>query len=180
MEKAIKYEIFNTKWGYFGLAALEKALFRTVLPMPNPKKVKSLLKKNYPNAKYKKNLLKPLQKQITAYFEGSRIDFSLTPVILNSLTPFTIKVLTACRKIPFSRTLSYSELAKKINRPKAARAVGNALAKNPLPLIIPCHRVICSDGRHGNFSATGGKKLKQKLLHLEKVTYATKYTHHKT
>ncbi len=169
MKKTVKYTIFNTKWGYFGLAAEEKTLLGTILPLPNPKKVESILIKKYPNAEYQKYLLKPLQKKITAYFDGIMTDFSSVPILLEGLKLFTISALTACKKTPHGRTISYSELAKKINKPKAARAVGNALARNPLPLIIPCHRVVHSDGSCGNFSAAGGKKLKQKLLKLEKT-----------
>ncbi len=169
MKKTVKYTIFNTKWGYFGLAAEEKTLLGTILPLPNPKKAESLILKKYPNAEYQKYLLKPLQKKITAYFQGRRTDFNSIPILLDGLKPFTISVLTACRNIPYSRTISYSKLAQKIHCPKAARAVGNALAQNPLPLIIPCHRVVRSDGSCGNFSAAGGKKLKKKLLKLEKT-----------
>jgi methylated-DNA-[protein]-cysteine S-methyltransferase len=169
MEKKVKYTIFKTKLGYFGLAAQGKTLLGAILPLPNPRKVESLILKKYPNAEYQKYLLKSLQEKITAYFEGIRTDFNTTPILLDGLRPFTISVLTACRNIPYSQTMSYSKIAQKIYCPKAARAVGNALAKNPLPLIIPCHRVIRSDGSCGNFSAAGGKKLKQKLLKLEKT-----------
>lgn len=169
MKKTVKYTIFNTKWGYFGLVAEEKTLLGTILPLPNPKKVESLLIKKYPNARYQKYLMKPLQKKITAYFEGRQTDFNSIPIPPDGLRPFIISVLTACRKIPRGRTISYSKIAQKIHCPKAARAVGNALAQNPLPLIIPCHRVVRSDGSCGNFSATGGKKLKKKLLKLEKT-----------
>ena len=173
MKKTVKYTIFNTKWGYFGLTARRKTLLGTILPLPNPKKVESLLIKKHPNAIYQKYLLKPLQEKITAYFEGIRMDFNTTPILLDGLRPFTTLVLTTCRKIPPGQTISYTELAKKINKPRAARAVGNALAQNPLPLIIPCHRVIRSDGSCGNFSAAGGKKLKKKLLELEKTGIPT-------
>ena len=169
MKKTVKYTIFNTKWGYFGLVAEEKTLLGTILPLPNPKKAESLILKKYPNAEYQKYLLKPLQKKITTYFEGIRTDFNLIPILLDGLKPLTISVLMTCRNIPHSRTISYSKIAQKIHCPKAARAIGNALSKNPLPLIIPCHRVVRSDGSCGNFSATGGKKLKKKLLKLEKT-----------
>ncbi len=173
MKKTVKYTIFNTKWGYFGLVAEEKTLLGTILPLPNPKKAESLILKKYPNAEYQKYLLKPLQKKITAYFQGRQTDFNSIPILLDGLKPFTILVLTACRKIPCGRTISYSKIAQKIHCPKASRAVGNALARNPLPLIIPCHRVIRSDGSCGNFSAAGGKKLKKKLLKLEKTNSPT-------
>lgn len=171
MEKTVKYTIFNTKWGYFGLATEENILLGTILPLPNPKKVESLISKKYPNAEYQKYLMKSLQKKITAYFQGRRTDFNSIPILLDGLRPFTISVLTACRKIPCGRMISYSKIAQKTHCPKAARAVGNALAKNPLPLIIPCHRVVRSDGSCGNFFAAGGKKLKKKLLKLEKYKH---------
>jgi len=89
------------------------------------------------------------------------------PIVLDGLSNFNCSVLTACRDIKFGEVLTYSALAKRIRRPKAARAVGNALAKNPLPLIIPCHRVIRSDGKIGGFSAAGGTNTKVKLLRHE-------------
>ncbi len=87
---------------------------------------------------------------------------------MQRITEFTNQVLTACRDIRFGQTISYGRLAQKIDRPAAARATGCALAKNPLPLIIPCHRVVRSDGKIGGFSAIGGTNLKAKLLELEK------------
>jgi O-6-methylguanine DNA methyltransferase len=75
--------------------------------------------------------------------------------------------LSKCRYVRFGQTITYTQLAEKIGRPLAARAVGNALAKNPLPLIIPCHRIIRSDGSAGKFSTAGGSKLKRKLIKHE-------------
>lgn len=83
------------------------------------------------------------------------------------LTTFERKVLAATAKIPIGETRSYQWIAQKIGRPKAARAVGQALKKNPFPLIIPCHRVIHEDGRWGGY-AGGGPREKRKLLELEK------------
>jgi len=164
-----KYVIFNTKWGSLGLAANRTGLLRTHLPLPSPEQVKSRLLRNLPSPHYDSNLLKPLQKRIIAYFAGKVIDFgSDIPICLDGLSPFTKLVLTACRKIPPGQTLTYSQLAKLTGTPHAARAVGAALAKNPVPLIIPCHRVIRSDGTPGGFTAPGGTILKRKLLNLEK------------
>jgi len=164
MQKAIKYTIFKTKWGYFGLVGTEYALCRTHLPRPEPEKIKSPLLKNLPTAQFDKTFFKPLQDQIIAYFDGGCIDFRNIPIILDGFGSFLSSVLTACRDIGFGRTISYSGLAKEIGRPDAARAVGSALAKNPLPLIIPCHRIIRGDGKIGGFSAPGGTTLKKKML----------------
>jgi methylated-DNA-[protein]-cysteine S-methyltransferase len=190
MQKTIKYVIFKTKWGYFGLAAGNNGLLRTCLPLAEPERVESQLLQNLPNPRYDKIIFKTAQNQIIAYFEGAVINFTDIPVVLDGYSSFLSLVLNACRDIGFGRTISYSGLAKKTGRPAAAspvknstkgrkpqkgkisngaRAVGGALAKNPMPLIIPCHRIICSDGKIGGFSAIGGKDLKAKLLKHEQV-----------
>jgi O-6-methylguanine DNA methyltransferase len=92
--------------------------------------------------------------------------------LLNILTDrgfskFQIAVYKATLKIPIGQTRTYSQIAKQIKRPKAVRAVANALAKNPLPLVIPCHRVIRKDGNIGGYR--WGKRLKKKLIQLEKI-----------
>jgi methylated-DNA-[protein]-cysteine S-methyltransferase len=181
MRKPIKYVIFRTKWGYFGLAGTEFGLLRTFLPHSNPEKVKfellkgltpldrvSLVRRSFSEGgriEFDKIFFKEIQQQIIAYFEGACVNFSPDiPVMLDGFGRFYKSVLTACRHIRFGQTATYGELAKKSARPAAARAVGNALSKNPLPLIIPCHRVIRSDGSLGGFSAPGGLLLKGKLL----------------
>ena len=168
MKKMIKYVIFKTRWGYFGLAGTEYGLCRSQLPGPNPEKIKSLLLKNLPAAQLDKTFYKILQEQIASYFESTCVNFKPSiPLILDGFSPFGISVLTACRAIEFGQTISYSCLAEKSGRPNASRAVGSTLAKNPLPLIIPCHRIIRSDGKLGGFSAPGGITLKKKMLELE-------------
>jgi methylated-DNA-[protein]-cysteine S-methyltransferase len=168
MQKVKKYTIFQTKWGYFGLAGTENGLCRTQLPGSKPEKIKSLLLKNLPAAQFDKTFCKILQQQITAYFDGACINFSRDiPLALNGFSSFGKSVLKACRKIESGQTITYGQLAKKAGRPNASRAVGTTLAKNPLPLIIPCHRIIRSDGKMGGFSAPGGITLKKKMLELE-------------
>ncbi|HUV67905.1 MAG TPA: methylated-DNA--[protein]-cysteine S-methyltransferase [Sedimentisphaerales bacterium] len=169
MEKIAKYVIFETKWGHFGLAGSESALCRTCLPGRASGTVKSQLLKNLPDAQFDGSLFKTMQEQITAYFEGSRVSFSPEiPVALDGLSEFSRLVLTTCRNVEFGQTVTYSDLAKRLGRPAASRAVGGALARNPLPLLIPCHRVIRSDGKMGGFSAPGGISLKKKMLELER------------
>lgn len=86
---------------------------------------------------------------------------------LGRLTEFEQRVLLACARIPKGKTKTYSQIAREIGKPDAARAVGNALAKNPLAPIIPCHRVVKKDGGVGGYSAKGGTKKKSKLLEKE-------------
>ena len=168
MAKGVKYTIFKTKWGYFGLAANEKGLLRTILPCPALKITKKYLVAGLDNPKFDKNLLKSLQNRIIAYFEGKPVNFN-EPLDLDNHLPFTKKVLAACKKTPSGKTTTYSQLAAMVGKSNASRAVGNALAKNPIPLIIPCHRVIRSDGSLGRFSTIGGVFFKTRLLRHEKA-----------
>ncbi|WP_202812882.1 methylated-DNA--[protein]-cysteine S-methyltransferase [Endomicrobium proavitum] len=89
---------------------------------------------------------------------------------MKNYPPFYVKVWKECFNIPAGKTLTYLQLAKKIGAPKAARAVGTALSKNPFAPVVPCHRVIRTDGKMGGFSAKGGIKLKLKMLDYEKRT----------
>jgi methylated-DNA-[protein]-cysteine S-methyltransferase len=165
----MNYIIFKTKWGWFGLVGKENSVCRTILPENKAESVKSQLLKEFPDAIVEKNLFKNLQKQIVDYFKGKNVDFNTNiEVSINSIGDFSRKILVACRNIKPGQTTTYADLARKAGFPDAGRAAGNALAKNPIPLIIPCHRVIRADGKLGGFSATGGTTLKQRLLLLEK------------
>lgn len=109
----------------------------------------------------------PLEKvvfQLQSYFEGKLKNFSLN--ICLDVTPFQKRVLAALREIPYGQTASYGEIAEKIGNPSACRAVGQANARNPIPIVIPCHRVVGSDGTLTGFG--GGIEIKQSLLDLER------------
>ena len=103
-------------------------------------------------------------RQFAEYFSGKRQEFDL-PYFATG-TPFQLMVWEELLKIPYGETRSYWELAEAIGKPKAARAVGNALNANAVAIIIPCHRVIASGGKLGGFG--GGTELKRQLLELEK------------
>jgi len=167
MAKSLKYAIFRTRWGYFGLLDGEKGLVRSCLPVADTQKAKKLLLDDIAKAESDTRLLADLQEKIKAYFEGSYVDFVDTRLFLDGLTEFSRNVLTACRKVKYGQTFSYWELAKLAGRPGTSRAVGNILAKNPIPLIIPCHRIIRSNSKIGGFSAPRGVGLKEKMLEME-------------
>jgi methylated-DNA-[protein]-cysteine S-methyltransferase len=103
--------------------------------------------------------------QLDEYFRGKRDSFSI-PMILDG-TEFQQKVWKQLQSIPFGETISYQELAERVGDKKKARAVGNANGKNPIPIIIPCHRVIAKDGSLGGFG--GGLPIKRHLLELEGI-----------
>ncbi len=110
-----------------------------------------------------KKPFKEVVRQLQAYFEGKLKDFDL-PLVLEG-TEFQLLVWRNLRKIPFGQTVSYGQLARRIGSPDAARAVGLANGSNPIPIIIPCHRVIGSNGDLTGFG--GGLPIKKKLLSLE-------------
>ncbi len=167
MDKEIRYTILSTKWGHFGLMGTPDGLRYTSLPAATRGEAEEILLAHRPAARYDNGLFVGLQGQIKAYFGGAYVEFSPVPVDLAGFSGFARKVLLACREIPLGQTVSYLQLAQFAHSPKAARAAGSVMAKNPMPLIIPCHRVIRSNGSVGNFSAPGGRDLKQRLLDLE-------------
>ena len=105
------------------------------------------------------------ERELSAYFAGRLTRFTVRCDI-DDLPPFTRAVLELTAKIPYGQVRSYQWLARRLGKPKAARAVGNALARNPIPIIIPCHRVVRHDGVIGGFALGAGWK--KRLLHLEK------------
>jgi len=108
-----------------------------------------------------------LVERLQGYAEGVPVDFRDLPVDLSDTTDFHARVLSACREIAYGQTASYGELAVAAHRPAAARAVGNCMARNRVPLIIPCHRVIRAGGDIGSYSAAGGSATKDRLLKME-------------
>ncbi len=111
-------------------------------------------------------ILPGFEKRMSAYFEGKNVDFN-APLDLSGATPFQRKVWAATCLIPYGETRSYAWLANRIEKPGAFRAAGHALGQNPLPIIVPCHRVIGSDGGLCGFG--GGLEMKKRLLELEGV-----------
>ncbi len=110
--------------------------------------------------------------QLRRYFDGEVVEFTI-PLRLAGTTPFQERVLRACRTIPFGETLTYGELATLSGHRGAARAAGGVMARNPIPLVIPCHRVLASGGRIGGYSAPGGPTTKQRLLDHEAAAMRT-------
>jgi methylated-DNA-[protein]-cysteine S-methyltransferase len=176
------YMVFRTRWGYFALAATDGAraaraeVVRTCLPVQNhriaERELLRCLGRSAEGIRHSARLLPQLQERIAAYFEGETVDFTIDPPLsLAHLTPFARKVLHACRRIPPGRTATYSDLARRTGHPNAARADGGVMAANPVPLIVPCHRVLRTDGGLGGFSAPGGVATKRRLLNHERSQY---------
>ena len=108
-----------------------------------------------------------LAERLCAYAQGEPVDFHDVSIYVEDLTSFQRRVVNSCRAIPHGETLTYGELAKKAGRPGAARAVGSVMARNRVPLVVPCHRVLPAAGGLGGFSAPQGVTMKKRLLSLE-------------
>ena len=107
------------------------------------------------------------------YFAGRPLELDDIPVDLGATSAFERTVLTALRTVKRGTTTTYGALARLVGEPGAARAVGMAMARNPVPVIVPCHRVLAAGNKKGGFSAPGGTATKERLLALEGVTLAT-------
>lgn len=161
------YALWQTPWGPMGAASDAEGVRRIVLPCRRRADVTEALTRGHPEAQPDETPFAGLIERTRRYFDGDRVDFSDVGCLLPRPDGFQADVLRACRQIPYGQTVSYGELARRIGRPTAARAVAGALGRNPIPLVIPCHRVLYSDGRSGGFSAAGGVELKERLLALE-------------
>jgi methylated-DNA-[protein]-cysteine S-methyltransferase len=107
------------------------------------------------------------------YFDGAKVDFSSVPVDLGEQEPFFLRIYGVVRHLGWGETTTYGDIAKRLSEgTEAARVVGEAMARNPVPLIIPCHRVTAAGGRVGGFSAPGGSASKAHMLELEGVALA--------
>jgi methylated-DNA-[protein]-cysteine S-methyltransferase len=165
---AKSYVIFRVQPGWMGLVGAAKGVQRIYLPGLEKERLRQEILKEFPGARRGGLFLKRAQKELTEYFSGRRIRFAI-PLDLDEATPFQKKVYRTMVKIPFGEVRSYRWLAQRIGDPKALRAVGGANAQNRWPVVIPCHRIVGSDGRLTGFSAPGGLSLKAALLKLEGI-----------
>lgn len=106
---------------------------------------------------------------IKAYASGDAVDFSSVPVDFRGVDDFRLAIYGAARKLVYGETTTYGELAKRAAHPGLPRETGAALSSNPVPLIIPCHRIVAAGGKIGGFSAPGGSVAKERMLRLEGV-----------
>ena len=165
MNEALNYyAIFNTARGWVGVLGSTRGLRRTTLPRTSAEETRRSLGNSLNNATQSPQLFQNLIERLGFYFNGQRINFP-DKLDLSGATVFQREVWEATRLIPYGETRSYQWVAGQIKQPKAARAVGQALGRNPLPIIVPCHRVLASDGKPGGF--TGGLNMKKSLLRLE-------------
>jgi methylated-DNA-[protein]-cysteine S-methyltransferase len=172
------YILFDTALGFAGIAWSDAGITRLQLPSATAESTTRNLLRRTPDAQVA--VPPPHIAQAVAavkrYFAGERIDFSDVPLDLAGQDDFFRAIYAAARQVGYGKTTTYGGLAKAIGRTdwEAAHDVGQAMAKNPVALIIPCHRVLAAGGKIGGFSAPGGAETKAKMLKLEGVKLGPK------
>ncbi len=163
------YTLFRTSVGVCGLLWGEHGLLAVQLPEANESATRARLERRCPGAQ----AVSPppsVQRAVDAIKEllsGAHVDLSELELDMRGLPEFHRRVYALARKIPAGKTMTYGELARGLGAPGSARAVGQALGRNPFAIVVPCHRVLAAGGKMGGFSATGGVSTKQKLLAIE-------------
>lgn len=166
--KKIYYSSFESRYGKIFVAASSKGAVRITAGQTEFDGLLSWLEDHFPGYVYEEDekLMSKYTSPLKEYIAGKK-DVIDIPVDLR-LNGFARKVLMALKRIPCGSTITYGELAAKAGNPRAARAAGTACSKNPLPFVIPCHRVIASNNRLGGYG--GGEKFKLELLRREGIT----------
>jgi methylated-DNA-[protein]-cysteine S-methyltransferase len=166
------YFIFETAAGFCGIAWNDVGITRFQLPARSADATLRNMLRRVPDALPggPTSEVSSAVAAVTRYFAGEKIDFSDLALDLGEQEDFFSKIYEAVRRIGWGHTTTYGTLAKELGAgPQAARDVGQAMARNPIPLIIPCHRVLAAGGKIGGFSAPGGSTSKMRMLELEGV-----------
>jgi O-6-methylguanine DNA methyltransferase len=160
----LRYRIIDTAFGYVGIGATEEGISAVTLPCETEDEAVISLGEKSGTGDPDPELLPDLVKRLIDYFNGEKVSFP-DELDITSASEFQKKVWQAAQSIPYGETRSYLWIATQAGNPRASRAAGRALGRNPLPVVIPCHRVIAGTGGMGGF--TGGVEMKMRLLALE-------------
>lgn len=163
--------LFDTAVGRCGIAWSARGVAAVSLPEGDDDATRARLLKRCPGALEgpPPSAIARAVERIVALLEGEPIDFSDTPLDLDGVSPFERRVYDAALRIPPGETRTYGAVARELGEPGAAQAVGRALGANPIPIIVPCHRVLGADGKVGGFSAPGGVSTKARMLTIERA-----------
>jgi methylated-DNA-[protein]-cysteine S-methyltransferase len=169
MTGKLRYTVANMDIGWVGVLASSSGLLRVTLPQGTAREAERLLGDRVREAVWDDGFFGNLLGRLKRYFSGQRVTFA-DGLDLSAATAFQRQVWQLTRLIPYGETRSYGWVAGQLGKAGAGRAVGQALGRNPLPVIVPCHRVVAKDGGLGGYS--GGVGMKQHLLYLEASTNA--------
>ena len=164
--------VFRSDLGWFGLVGAEKTVTCLCIGHVSAVRVREAARQRcaengQTDEMGESDWFPELRRSLQEYATGTDVDFSGYDVAFGRQTAFQQRVLAATRKIPYGKTITYGRLAARAGFPRAARAVGSVMASNPVPIIVPCHRVVGAGGRLGGYSAPQGVELKRQLLAME-------------
>ena len=163
---ALMISVFPSSWGWLGLAVSEKGLAGVILPQPDEQTTWQRIHMEHPSeTRVESDPWPAMRTRLLAYLDGKPSDFSDIPLDLPDRPPFWRKVWEECARIPYGETRTYAQLAAEAGSPRAFRAVGGAMAANPIPIVVPCHRVVGSNGGLVGFG--GGLPQKKRMLEME-------------
>ena len=168
------FALFDTAIGRCAIAWGERGLLGVQLPEGDTARTRARMRRRFPAARESSppaDVRRAIE-GIVALIAGEAIDFSAVALDMEGLPAFHRRVYEVARAISCGATLTYGDIAKRLGVPGEAREVGEALGKNPFPIIVPCHRVIGRNGTLGGFSAAGGVGTKQRLLAIEGANVA--------
>ena len=171
---AHRYHVFDTPAGFCAIAWSDGGISRFQLPTKSADATERLMLRRLPQALPDTPTaeIHDVIDGVREYFGGAAVDFSDLVLDLDDKDAFFQGIYVALRQVGWGKTTTYGALAKELGAgPEAARRVGQAMANNPIPLIIPCHRVLAAGGKLGGFSAPGGSDAKMRMLELEGVRF---------
>ncbi len=171
----VAFHIFDTAHGFAAIGWRADRVVSFRLPAPNRDEAEHALLRRHPDAAPAEPpaAIRGVMTDAVRYFAGERIDFAAAPIDLGMQPTFFAMVYAQVRALGYGETTAYGAVAKALGRgPEMARVVGQAMAGNPIPLIVPCHRVTAAGGQVGGFSAPGGSSAKLRMLEMEGVTLA--------
>ena len=166
---AMETMVFDTALGAFGIGWTDAGIARLQLPGLAPDALLARLNRDGATPGEPTRAIASVIDRIEDYAEGEAVDFSDAPLDLRSVSDFNRRCYMLLLETAWGATTSYGALARQMGDVGLSRAVGAAMGANPVPLIIPCHRVLASDGKAGGFSAPGGAEAKRRMLALEGV-----------
>ena len=164
-----RYTLFDTPLGTCAIAWSEQGIVRTYLPEPSAAAVRARLLRHLPDAQEAEPTddVHRAIGEISRLFTGEPVDLAWVPLVDDTVPELHRQVYAVARTIPPGSTLTYGDIARRLGDVALARQVGEALGRNPFPIVVPCHRVLAAGGRTGGFSARGGTETKMQLLRIE-------------
>ncbi len=172
-EKQYVVDTFPSELGWIAVAAEDQRLAQLTFGHRTPKAAIASIETAFCGELCEREWNPEMIARLQAFAAGEVVDFSDIQIEYGQVTEFQRRIFEACRRIPYGKTLTYGQLAHQAGKPRAARAVGNTMAKNQIPLVIPCHRVVPASQGIGGYSAGEGRRSKLRLLENEALTTAT-------